>query len=354
MPCKCGRVFTAPRQLNARPHFYVIMVNTPSNTFLLFYPQNNAGDADAEPGNEQPSTSKDERFEPNKSAAPVWDAARTHRAAEQKAKLRADSLTKLMKSDIIPIHFYGGDKLPGYFHPLSQKMADLIRKQGAARCKLAIAELRECQAQEKKRADSKTEMCRQIYADEGDENFTAAEEAIAKLVSRFRNTEIRRIEAVEKRETARHATTSLELSHQVCKVYDAHNLAPAARSRVKNAVDPRLPIAPTKGRNRQEKVLTRDTAGPPAALMVAKIGHSLAHLAAGGRIRLRTSKASQDPIPQRGKPRQNPAYQPRNYRTPWTSWPGLPSNSTINKLIAMNNPSCGRICDSLYMNMICK
>ena len=64
-------------------------------------------------------------------------------------------------------------------------------------------------------------MCRQIYGDEGDENFPAAEDAIAKLVTRFRNTEIRRIEAIEKRETTRHATSNLELSKQLCKMYEA-------------------------------------------------------------------------------------------------------------------------------------
>ena len=132
----------------------------------------------------------------------------------------------MRKSEVIPVVFFGADRLPGYFHPLSQKMADLIRKQGTARCKLAIAELRECQALEKKRADTKTDMCRQIYVDEDDDTFPAAEEAISKLVTRFRNTELRRIEAIEKLETARNPTTNNTLSRQLCKIYEAPVIKP--------------------------------------------------------------------------------------------------------------------------------
>ena len=190
---------------------------TKSVTFAF---QNNAGADDAD-GNEPPPVPKNEdgNYEPNLVATPAWDSARSHRATEQKMKLRADYLEKLLKADIVPLQYYGGDKLPGYLHPLSSRMAELIRKQGKARAKLALQDIREMQALSKLRADTATEMCKQLYEQEGDPNFPEAEQAIVELVTKYRATEITRLDALEKRETAKKPDSDEKLSLQMCKIF---------------------------------------------------------------------------------------------------------------------------------------
>ena len=113
-------------------------------------------------------------------------------------------------------------------------------------------------------------MCLQIYQDEGDDGFEAADQAITNLVARFKDTEERRIEGVEKRETTRHPNDNRALSNMMCKSFEVTR--PQGKT---NPPGPKRQRSSSRGPpNKRGRSSNSRTAGPPSDARPSRAGPS--------------------------------------------------------------------------------
>ena len=153
-------------------------------------------------------------------AEPMWLAARRHRGAEQKAKLRADFNQELLEKDIIPSSFLGSEKMPRYFikdGALPLQMKDLIVQQGRDKAILAIEVLREEQSKEKRLADYYDGICADLYKSEGHPGLTEAMNLMSSLLTHYRGVEKRRLDSLLKREESKQPTSDEDFARLLCK-----------------------------------------------------------------------------------------------------------------------------------------
>ena len=96
-------------------------------------------------------------------------------------------------------------------------MADLIKKQALERAQCALGDLREAQATAKRRADFHDKTVVTLYDQEGDPDAGKAKELSKELVTLYEKIELKRLEAVTKRETARNPLDNDALGELMCK-----------------------------------------------------------------------------------------------------------------------------------------
>ena len=194
-------------------------------------------------------------------AEPMWLAARRHRGAEQKAKLRADFNQHLLEQDTIPSHFLGGDKLPRYYirdGSLPTSLKDLIVSQAREKTLHAIELLRDEQTREKRLADYYDGITADLYTQEDHPGLIEAQNLMASLLTHYRNVEKRRLDSLEKREVAKQPSSDEEYARALCKDPEAINAPSTSRGPGTNRRS-RQARSPSPNRKR------KSSAQPPTA-----------------------------------------------------------------------------------------
>ena len=142
----------------------------------------------------------------------MWNCAKKHRAMEQKAKLRADTLEYLLSEDLTPGYFLGIDKIPRYNirdGELPTPLTDLIFKQGRERTGVAVDYLRQEQQREKARADYYDQATKDLYDQEGNGGYPQAEQLMVNLLTHYHSAEKKRLDALTAKEQARRPNHAL-------------------------------------------------------------------------------------------------------------------------------------------------
>ena len=183
-------------------------------------------------------------------AEPMWNCAKKHRAMEQKAKLRADTLEYLQSEDITPGYFLGIDKIPRYYirdGELPTPLTDLIFKQGRERTGVAIDYLRQEQQREKSRADYYDQATRDLYDQEGNGGYPQAEQLMVNLLTHYRSVEKKRLDALTAKEQTRRPKTRTETATLLCKEQDSFRIPPNTSSAPSRGRAPRSPPKRPRG-----------------------------------------------------------------------------------------------------------
>ncbi len=164
---------------------------------------------------ELPSDLQD--YQVNDAALETWRLAKTYRANQQRAYLRADVITQLLEHDCIPSCYLGVNTLPRFLLPLTDTMADTIKRHGREKADMAVEFLRNQCSTLKKRADNTLALLKTIYEEERDNSFSKAAELIKCMVFHYRGIEVKRLQANFKRELERRPTTNEQLGILMAK-----------------------------------------------------------------------------------------------------------------------------------------
>ena len=150
---------------------------------------------------------KPERIIVNKMAKPMWDVTRGHLISQQKAHLRGVHLRTLLELDVMPIEFFGAEKLHRYYATnggiLSEDMQALIGRQAREKAELVLQELITTSEKESRNATYFAQITSQIYEHEKDNGFELANIALQKVVGFYQKTETDRLEALATKEKER-------------------------------------------------------------------------------------------------------------------------------------------------------
>ena len=184
-------------------------------------------------------------------AEPMWLAARRHRGAEQKAKLRADFNANLLAQDIVPGQFLGAERLPRYYirdGKLPASLKDLIIDQGKQKTQHAIDILRDEQAREKRLADYYEGIAKDLYKQD-DCSYTEADNLMASLLTHYRGIERKRLDALANKEIAKKATNDVDLANMLCREQDKYTIPSTSKASAPRR--PRQGRTPSPGRKRK-------------------------------------------------------------------------------------------------------
>ena len=277
-------------------------------TFIIPSPlQNNEGGEEvaieADPPaavNTQPGASSSkprERVKILASAEPMWVAARRHRGMEQKCVLRADFHEQLLAQNVLPGQFLGADRLSRYFikdGALPVALSDMITQQAREKTLLAIKLLKEEQLREKKLADYYDAVTKDLYQQEGSDQYPQAEALMVSLLSHYRGIEKRRLDALAKKELTRKANTPSDLANALCRESENYPVPSTSRG----------PRAPTKrARPGKSQSPAREVKKPTAAASSSKGRQAHGYTATKGRSK--SPKASTSKQQAKGKSSQN-------------------------------------------------
>jgi uncharacterized membrane protein len=229
---------TSSNNTSLKPSLKMARLNSPSkpNAHVTFLLQNNAvnndnSSADTSGPEQSASTTNNTggaqatanplltTYKVNSMALPMWRSTRNNRIAEHKAGLRAAAIQELLDNDVVPSFFLGAEKLPAYFNPLSQEMADLIRTQGRDLAVLAIQDLRERERVAKKRVTLHSKIWKELYDQEGDDTSDEAQGLADRLVTHFQAQETKRLKDLTDKEKSKKPTTTEDLCQLVVKEY---------------------------------------------------------------------------------------------------------------------------------------
>ena len=190
-------------------------------------------------------------------AEPAWQAHKQHRAAEQRAKLRAQHFIDLIEKDVLPGPSTGADRLPRYLiqdGQLPTPLLLLIRSQARERVSCIVDLLRDQEAREKRTADRYQAYCRDLYTDAGRlDDLGEVEELLASLVGHYRVGEKKRLEAQAKRELDQKPQNDARLSSQMVRDVDAFKIPLRQypdRQGARQDWRPKSPYKPKKGTKR--------------------------------------------------------------------------------------------------------
>ncbi len=147
----------------------------------------------------------------------TWRLAKSYRANQQRAYLRADVITQMLEHDCIPSCYLGAKTLPRYLLPLSDTMCDTFRRHGREKATLSLEHLRNQCISLRKRADNTLALLRSIYQEEGDPNFTKASELIKVMVYHYRGIEVNRLQTLFKKELEKKPKNNTELGLMMVK-----------------------------------------------------------------------------------------------------------------------------------------
>lgn len=192
------------------------------------------------------------------SAEPMWNCAKRHRTSEQKCKLRADTLATMLTDDLVPGYFMGVDKIPRFFMKdgeLPTRLTDMINRQARERTQVAIDYLRLEQAKEKSRADFYDQATKDLYAQEEDRSYEEAETLMVNLLTTYRVSEKRRLEALAKKEAARKPSTRKDIANLLCKEEESYKIPTFTRGRAPTSPPKRrrAPKTPSTSPSRDRK-----------------------------------------------------------------------------------------------------
>ena len=170
----------------------------------------------------------------------------------------------------------------------------MITAQAREKTLLAIKLLKEEQLREKKLADYYDAVTKDLYQQEGSDQYPQAEALMVSLLSHYRGIEKRRLDALAKKELTRKANTPSDLANALCR--EPENYPVPSTSRV--------PRAPTKrARPGKSQSPAREVKKPTAAASSSKGRQAHGYTATKGRSK--SPKASTSKQQAKGKSSQN-------------------------------------------------
>ncbi len=200
-----------------------------------------------------------ENYKVNEAALETWRLAKTYRANQQRAYLRADVIQQLMEHDCVPSCYLGANTLPRYLIPLTDSMAETIRRHGNEKARMAIEYLQTQCTTLRRRADNTLALLKTIYEEEGDRSFDKASELIRLMTHHYRGIEVKRLQTYFKKELERKPNNIQELGELIARDMPTSSNQTAATPPRRN--DSRSP-APKRRRANQREPQTEQQRTP--------------------------------------------------------------------------------------------
>ncbi len=191
-----------------------------------------------------------ENYKINKQAELTFKTAKNQRSALQRFHLRASQLRQMIKQKNLPSCFYGPESLPGYYIPLSLRMAQTICERAFALAEAAYVQLLAEEKLLKQRADTSLELVKLIYEREGDPNFGKARLLLEAIIKYYRTIEIQKLRTQYDREVINHPNTDEDLGQLVVKNANQPKSAPKQKQGAQNNRQRKQSPAPGPSRSR--------------------------------------------------------------------------------------------------------